>query len=578
VHSAGLVWDDKFQLYDANLRFGDVWWRSVFRLNFEWSNYFRPLGVALFAAETRIFDVAPAPMHLLSLVLHLTNTLLVGMLARSLLVHLEQHAAVTALSGAAMLLFGLHPILIEPVVWISSQFELLVTFFMLLGLLANIVIERALIRAIVVALCFFLAAGAKEAAAPFPLLLLVFDWIVPVNQRDKVESPYCWRLTLRSRAQRQWLVYLFVLVAGIAYLSIRYWGLGFLVSSYGHALTFPAARLQFICYTYLTYLKLLIWPMSSLGPIHLIAQQQFDEITLGSLATDAGALAIVAIGLRQFLKRKPIGGLIVGVSVALLPVLHIVPIDFQESFYHDRYAMTALAIMLAFLPSVIGALPIRREFFRRFYGYGALLGTVWLLVAIVNVRTTIPLWSDELRLWEWSLRENPGSTIAQDHLLSTFLDRNDLANAKAVADDLLNDGRSCANCMIKVAYLAVILGDTERASLALQEAKRELDKILPPRRVVLGYLLTLGNLNQQRHEVAEAEEAYRAAITLDAQSPDAHMSLAFLQARQGKIEEARQTAEVALSLCTPGERPARRREFEQVLAASLAVPQRPVSE
>ena len=180
----------------------------------------------------------------------------------------------------------------------------------------------------------------------------------------------------------------------------------------------------------------------------------------------------------------------------------------------------------------------------------------------------MPLWSDERRVWQWSLLQNPGSIVAEDHLLSTYLESNDLLHAQPIAEALLRDGRSCGNCMVKVAYLAVIRGDTGRASFALQEAKHSLDKVVPTRREMVGYLLTSGNLAQLQHKTTEAEEAYRAAISRDPLSPDARMSLAFLQARQGKAEEARKTAEAALSLSAPDERPARRREFEQVLAAS----------
>jgi Tfp pilus assembly protein PilF len=97
-----------------------------------------------------------------------------------------------------------------------------------------------------------------------------------------------------------------------------------------------------------------------------------------------------------------------------------------------------------------------------------------------------------------------------------------------------------------------------------------MDVLVPVRRLILGYILTSGNLSQLQHDPAEAEEAYNAAISLDPLSPDAHMSLAFLQARRGRTGEARKTAETALSLCAPDERAKRREEFERVLSAAIA--------
>ena len=570
VRGLGLVWDDKPLLHDkAWLREGNEWISIALHGLADWTNYFRPLGVALFTAEARLFDAAPAPMHLLSLGLHLLNTLLVGTLARSMLKRIGDRSNATLLPYVAMLLFGLHPALIEPIAWISSQCELLVTLFTLLGLVANATLRHKFARAIVVALCFFLAACAKEAAVSFPLLLLTFDWISTGEefQRSGAAGPKRARYIFRALLRRQGLVYLSVFLAGIAYLAFRYWGLGFLTSSYGQAMPLSWVRLQLICFTYLTYWKLLVWPMSGLGPIHIVPEQQFAEFTFAAAAIDAAALAIASTGAYLLWKRRPLGGLIVAVTVTLLPVLHIVPTDFDESIFHDRYAMTALAVACSFLPLVAVTITRQRESPRRLILYCAMATGVWLLVATINIRATLPLWSDEVRLWEWALRQNPGSVVVEDHLLQAYLDSNDLTRAQSVADVLMRDGRSCPNCMINVAYLAVGRGDAERASIALQEAKKAMDKLVPVRQLIVGYILTLGSLSQLQQDPDEAARAYQAAISVDPLNPDAYMSLAFLQARQGNFGEARKTAETALSLCPADDRARRRHEFEQVLAA-----------
>jgi hypothetical protein len=120
THLAGFVWDDKIFLHDAAwLRYGDNWKHFIFQNFNDWENYFRPLAVALFVAEVRIFDVAPGPMHLVSLGLHMVNTLLVGLLAGKLYAETTSTTKPSLLVYVAMLAFGLHPALIEPVagVW-----------------------------------------------------------------------------------------------------------------------------------------------------------------------------------------------------------------------------------------------------------------------------------------------------------------------------------------------------------------------------------------------------------------------------------------------------------------------------
>ena len=113
------VWDDEYDFVAKTwLTEGDAWKHYIFRDFHGWTNYFRPLVVALFTIQLRLFDVQPGPMHAVSLAAHLVNTMLVGLLA------LRAGAAVGRPSHRmflpailSMLLFGLHPALIEPVAW-----------------------------------------------------------------------------------------------------------------------------------------------------------------------------------------------------------------------------------------------------------------------------------------------------------------------------------------------------------------------------------------------------------------------------------------------------------------------------
>src|SRR5580765_7213693 len=86
VRHGVFIWDDTSSLHDNAWLRGDAW-KEVFRGFGGWINYFRPLVVLLFAVEIRAFDVTPGPMHLVSLGMHLADTLLVGLLALRLSTH-----------------------------------------------------------------------------------------------------------------------------------------------------------------------------------------------------------------------------------------------------------------------------------------------------------------------------------------------------------------------------------------------------------------------------------------------------------------------------------------------------------
>jgi tetratricopeptide (TPR) repeat protein len=554
------VWDDVGCLRDsAWLRDGDAWKGFLFRNFCGWTNYFRPLAVALFVFEVRVFDVAPGPMHVMSLALHLLNTVLVGLLAHRW--NRRYQANTSLLPAAAMLFFGVHPALVEPVTWISSQTELLLVCFVLLGLLANASIGNVVLRPISVALCFFLAACAKESAVAFPAVLVLTDWISAETAGSAEFSA-----TLLTLWRRQWRTYLAVVLAGIAYLVFRRWGLGSMVDPlFGVSAVPPlVARLQEGSFAYLNYWRLLLWPMLDLGPTHVVDANQYSTVSAASVATDIAAMAIVGAALAAAFKRYALGGIVVAVTLVLLPSLHMLPVAFDASLYHARYAMLALALICAIAPRVVveWQTPARQK----------LLGVatvLWLCLAVVNVRVTLPLWANDAALWQWDLRTNPDSIAAKEHLLAIAVKRGDAQVARKVLDLLGRDIAQCATCRIQAAYLAMRQGDLAQAGDQLAALKDD-DALAFNRHLLLAYIEANGLLLELRQDLIGAEAAYRDAIQLDPQEPVSQMTLATVLARQGKTDEARQIGERAIALFAPPERDLRRKELERALSGSAA--------
>ena len=89
-----------------------------------------PVTVLFYAAERAAFGLAPAGFHLVSLALHLVCVALAMALARRL-------GAGPRAAAAAALLFGVHPIVVEPVAWVVGQKDLLAACFLLTALLVR---------------------------------------------------------------------------------------------------------------------------------------------------------------------------------------------------------------------------------------------------------------------------------------------------------------------------------------------------------------------------------------------------------------------------------------------------------
>ena len=469
------VWDDEIDFVrNTWLTQGDAWKHYVFRDFHGWVNYFRPLVVALFTAQLRFFDVSPGPMHMVSLAIHLANVSLVGMLARVSWIASGRPAGNGAIVAAlTMLLFGLHPAMVEPVAWIASQFELFATFFMLLGLLASATIRGRIARPVAVATSFFLAACCKESAAAFPLMLVVFDWAVSSQRGEGTPRPP----RIGDFLSRNAATYAAVLVAGLAYLAFRHWALGTGAFPEGNSETSAFGRLQTSSFIYLRYWLMTFAPTIGMNPLHPFDYLDFEVATPSSLAIVVSALGVMFASLWfAFRRGTALACIVLAMTVALLPVMHIFPTDFDPELFHERYLMAALAIACSMLPllhlprAIVGSSLLRIG--------GPILLAAWAASSIIVVRTTIPMWRNSISLWEWAYAVNPRYPYAADALLGAYLDRGKVEQARQLGIYILDNRMDCPNCMLNISIMALMEGDLALARRALGEAEHGKQEIL----------------------------------------------------------------------------------------------------
>lgn len=96
--------------------------------------YYRPLLMLSFIADKFLWDLTPSFMHLENVLIHAANAVLVFVLANRFFT--EKELLKYELPLICALLFALHPINTEPVVWISGRTDPLACLFVLLSLLS----------------------------------------------------------------------------------------------------------------------------------------------------------------------------------------------------------------------------------------------------------------------------------------------------------------------------------------------------------------------------------------------------------------------------------------------------------
>lgn len=167
-----LNWDDDYHVYQN---------RSIDRLDRAHlaQTFFEPVGGAVYfpltivtySMEKHFFGLDPKIFHLNNLLLHLIVVVLV--LRLGLLCGLSQPAAV----GAAFI-FGIHPMHVETVAWVTERKDLVYSIFYLLALIQYCsYVKDGKFRGLL--LCYvlgFLSLLSKPMALSLPLVLLLLDW------------------------------------------------------------------------------------------------------------------------------------------------------------------------------------------------------------------------------------------------------------------------------------------------------------------------------------------------------------------------------------------------------------------
>ncbi len=132
-----------------------------------------PLPLLSYALEYKLFGFSSTAFHFTNLLIHLFCTLFVFAILRRL-----NLKPVFAAAGA--LLFGIHPMGVESVAWVTERKDLLYTFFYLASLIAYLdyvtKADRSYARLAISWVLFLLSLFSKIQAVSLPLVLFVIDF------------------------------------------------------------------------------------------------------------------------------------------------------------------------------------------------------------------------------------------------------------------------------------------------------------------------------------------------------------------------------------------------------------------
>ncbi|MGO8673102.1 MAG: tetratricopeptide repeat protein [Capsulimonadaceae bacterium] len=434
-----------------------------------------------------VYDLNPAVFHGATLTLHALNAVLVFFLLRRFVKH-------DAACAAGALLFGIHPLQVESVAWISETRGTLSTLFALLAALAYFRAADPAGRATAArrnsasddttryawlaaaTALFVMALLCKPNVVIVPVLVFVLDFLLlkrPVTQSAPVLGVW-------------------VVIAGIIVATTQTAQPipKELLPTESHGLITASAALSF--YFDKLFLPIKLGPDYGWTPLWLSHQKWppftllFSAAVIAAIAFTWKRLPYVAAGLLLF-------------AGALLPVLGLVPFGYQVySTVADRYAYVAMlgpALILAWLLSLRPS-PI-----------GFAIAGVWLVVLAGLSFQQSAIWQNSYTLFKYSINLNPRSFVSYCNL-GTALE-NDGKHDEAIAAML--------------------------QSIKLKPTYKEAYK-------------NLGAIYCTKGQPMDAVPVFQKAEQLDENDAETHNSLAAAYGMENKFQESRDEFEAALRL------------------------------
>ena len=386
------------------LSWSNIEWACTATVEANW----HPLTWISHMADVQFFGTNPRGHHVVSVLLHAFNVVLLFFVLRRATGYVLRSATVAAL-------FAVHPLNVECVAWVAERKSLLSMFFLLFAIAAYgwYARERSLGRYAVVFLLFALGLAAKPMIVTLPLLLVLWDYW-PLQRLD-LESGA--RLTFVQLVAEK--IPLFALSAASSWITLYAQRSG---GALGNTELLPLSqRLGNAIYSYAAYLGKGIWPTG------LAVFYPHPEGSLAAWKVLAAALLIVSITALAWRYRERHRYLLTGwlwYLVAMIPMIGVVQVGRQAMA--DRYAY--LPFVGLFVIAVWGCAELFAQLKLSSFAAGAIATAV--LVAYASMAfLQINYWHNSYTLFSHALAVTSRNGIAEDNLGTALMEmgRPDLA-------------------------------------------------------------------------------------------------------------------------------------------------------
>lgn len=494
--------DPRYVTQNPHIRDGITIESVMWAFGTSYANNWHPITWLSHMLDYQLFCLTPLWHHMMSLLFHIVNTLLLFWV-------LKRMTGAVWRSWLVAAFFALHPLHTESVAWVAERKDVLSAFFWLLTMWVYIRYTECpnftRYVPIVVFLVFGLMSKPMLVTLPFVLLLLDywplgrFQWWYKsktgaLSQSKSVSSgghrpSSIWCLVVEK-------IPLFILVAGSGVVTfIVQQGTGAMRMWEGYPLNI---RISNAVVSYLGYIIKMIYP-TSLAPLypHLGHSLPIWQPIVSFVALVGVSAVIIYIARRR--RYLAVGWL--WYLGTLVPVIGLIQVGVQAMA--DRY--TYLPSIGVFIMVAWGAAELTTKWPYRKTGLG-IMSVVVLAVLLMCTRTQVRYWKNSITLFEHTIEVTENNYAMHNNYGGTLCKSGQFEEAITHFKECLRINPNHPNAHYNLGLVLIQKGETETAITHLRTSL-QLKPDCPYTLINLAWILATSKDPQLR----DADEAVRLA-------------------------------------------------------------------
>jgi len=521
--------DPSYVTENPNVLQGFTWEgiKWAFTSSYSYASNWHPLTWLSLMLDRQLFGAGPRAFHIMSVLLHIANTVL-------LFIVMVRFSGAYWPSLFVAAAFGLHPLHVESVAWVTERKDVLSTLFWMLTMLSYVrYVERPTVgRYVTISVVYTLGLMAKPMLVTLPFVLLILDWWplerIKPHPRTESTSATDYKCTVSHLVlEKLPLFALSALSSAVTFIAQRSGGMvsGLKIISLG-------GRISNSLVSYASYI------MKMFFPSRLAVFYPHPQGNLAGWKIVASLAVVVGVSIVVFVCRHRLY-LMAGwlwYLGTLVPVIGLVQSGGQAMA--DRYTyipLTGLFIMVAWSVRDIAS----RWCYKKVLT--TVVGSIICVALMVCTFRQVGYWRDSETLFKHAIDVTIGNYVAHNNLGIALAEKGDIKGAMKQFEATLEIRPDDRDAHYNLAKALAKAGRT-------QESLEHYNRVLEIKPDAIDVFIALALEQAEHGQFEQAAAIYRKGLVAAPQDGALHSGFGLVLLQMGRVDEAITELQTAVRL------------------------------